>query len=98
MDVAIPTTYRLYQNYPNPFNPTTNIQFDLPEQTEVKLLIYDILGNRVQELFTESLPAGNHTVSWDGTDQHGHPVSSGIYFYVLQSHDTRIVGRMILQK
>ncbi len=95
---AIPTVHRLYQNYPNPFNPSTNIQFDLPEQEEVNLIIYDILGNRVRELFNESLPAGNHTVTWDGLDQHGVQVSSGLYFYVIQTPDTRMVGRMILQK
>ncbi len=97
-ETTLPTAYRLYKNYPNPFNPLTHIQFDLPDKQQVSLIIYDILGHRVRELLFDALPAGNHTVTWDGTDQRGNQISSGIYFYVLQTPDSRLVGRMILQK
>ncbi len=95
---TLPTAYRLYRNYPNPFNPLTHIQFDLPDQQQASLVIYDILGHRVRELLLDTLPAGRHTVTWDATDQRGYPVSSGIYFYVLQTSAARLVGKMILQK
>jgi hypothetical protein len=95
---TLPTAYRLYRNYPNPFNPLTHIQFDLPDQQQVSLVIYDILGHRVRELLFDTLPAGRQTVTWNATDQRGYAVSSGIYFYVLQTPATRLVGKMILQK
>ena len=94
----LPAAYRLYRNYPNPFNPITNIQFDLPEKKNISLMIYDILGHPVRELLNSVLPAGTYTYTWDGTDQHGHSVSSGVYFYVLQTPVERHVGKMVLQK
>ena len=97
-DDQLPTAYRLYRNYPNPFNPITHIQFDLPAPQQVSLNVYNILGRRVCELLSSKMPAGSHTVTWDGTDQHSLPVASGIYFYVLQTPATRLVGKMILQK
>ena len=95
---TIPSAYRLYGNYPNPFNPLTHIVFDLPQTEHASLVIYDILGHRIRELLSENLPAGKHTVTWDATDQRGIRVSSGIYFYILQTPSTRLVGKMILQK
>jgi hypothetical protein len=95
---TLPTAYRLYRNYPNPFNPLTHICFDLPDKRNVSLVIYDILGHPVRELLNSVLPAGTYTYTWDGTDQHGHLISSGIYFYVLQTPAEKRVGKMILQK
>ena len=95
---TLPIAYRLYRNYPNPFNPLTHIPFDLPDKRNVSLVIYDILGHRVRELLNGLLPAGTYTYMWDGTDQRGHAVSSGIYFYVLQTPAEKRVGKMILQK
>jgi hypothetical protein len=94
----LPVSYRLYGNYPNPFNPITHIKFDLPAQQQVSLIVYSILGHRVRELLSGKMSAGSHSVTWDGTDQRGLTVASGIYFYVLQTPTTRLVGKMILQK
>jgi protocatechuate 3,4-dioxygenase beta subunit len=98
VETTIPTAHRLYNNYPNPFNPLTNIRFELPQQQQVSLVVYNILGHRVRNLIFDTLPAGMHTVTWDATDQSGYQVASGIYFYVLQTPGTRLVGKMILQK
>jgi len=97
-DQTVPSAYRLYGNYPNPFNPLTHIVFDLPKTENVSLVIYDILGHRVRELLNENLSTGKHVITWDATDQQGIRVASGIYFYILQTPSTRLVGKMILQK
>jgi hypothetical protein len=77
---------KLLCNYPNPFNPTTTISFSTTENTEsTKLMIYNIKGQKVKTLINQALPAGEHSVNWDGTDDSRKPVSSGIYFYKLKS-------------
>jgi hypothetical protein len=73
----------LYQNYPNPFNPGTEIRFALPAASEVQLVIYDLHGREVLQLIGQKQPAGFHAVHWDGRDQKGVPVSSGVYLYRL---------------
>jgi predicted outer membrane repeat protein len=73
----------LHQNFPNPFNPETTIKFNLIESGDVKLKIYNIKGQKVKTLFHEVLAAGQHSVAWNGKDDSGKPVSSGIYFYKL---------------
>jgi hypothetical protein len=80
-----PRDYALYQNYPNPFNPVTNIRFDLPKNDKVMLKIYNILGQEVKTLINDELPAGVHSVLWDGTNDFGIKVSSGIYIYQLKA-------------
>jgi hypothetical protein len=71
----IPETFALYTNYPNPFNPTTTISYDLPEQSQVTLDIYDILGKQIKTLVNQSQDAGKRIAVWDGTDNLGRPVS-----------------------
>ncbi|RMD90033.1 MAG: T9SS C-terminal target domain-containing protein [Calditrichaeota bacterium] len=84
--VENPRTFSLSQNYPNPFNPTTVIRYSLPEKSEVTLTIFNIYGQRVKELIkNQRQPPGNHSIKWDGRDQAGHPVSSGVYFYRLKA-------------
>lgn len=98
----IPASFHIYQNYPNPFNPTTTIKFSLNKETKVRLLIYDILGNTVNELVNEKLQAGYHSVNWNGTDKNGNSVSSGVYFYELIANDgsntLRQIKKMNLMK
>jgi len=77
----IPKEFALYQNYPNPFNPTTIINFDLPKETHVVLKIYNILGQEVRTLVDAYNTAGFKSIQWDGKDKSGSIVSSGIYFY-----------------
>jgi hypothetical protein len=79
--------YVLGQNFPNPFNSKTVIEFELPVSAPVELAIFNILGQRLKTLLTGTLQAGTHTIFWDGTDQSGNPVSSGIYLYRLSAGD-----------
>jgi hypothetical protein len=78
---GIPKTYSLKQNYPNPFNPTTNVDYELAQVSDVKILIYDVLGNVVRVLANSSQPAGSYSMQWDGRNDNGSTVSSGTYIY-----------------
>jgi hypothetical protein len=89
----IPTQFALHQNYPNPFNPNTNIAFDLPEDVEVSLTIYNTSGQKVAELMNGEVKAGHHTVTWNVTD-----VSSGVYFYRLTAGSFIAARKMVLMK
>jgi hypothetical protein len=77
--------FLLSQNYPNPFNPTTLITYTLNTRSHVNLAIYDIVGRKIKVLVNEFKPAGEHAVQWDATNADGDPVSSGIYFYRINS-------------
>ncbi len=90
--------FALSQNYPNPFNPTTTVRFDLPEDGKLTLVIYNILGQRVRTLFEGSQTAGRHEVIWDGRNETGQQVSSGIYLYRLQSQKFTQTRKMLLVK
>jgi hypothetical protein len=86
-------------NFPNPFNPTTNIAFNLPTASEVSITVYNTLGQQVRSLIDdETLPAGQHTVVWDGTNQSGNQVASGMYFYRLETGNEAITKKMIMLK
>ena len=76
---GVPTEFALHQNHPNPFNPTTTLRFDLPEATDVVLVIYDLLGQEVVRLVDSYLEPGYQQVVWDGRNRYGREVSSGIY-------------------
>ncbi|MCD4797244.1 MAG: T9SS type A sorting domain-containing protein, partial [Candidatus Cloacimonetes bacterium] len=97
----IPIASQLIGNYPNPFNPFTTISFELnTENTEnTEIVIYNLKGQKVKQLVNEQLPAGQHSVAWNGTDDSGKSVSSGIYFYKMRS-DGRYTStkKMILMK
>jgi len=97
-DGNLPTTFNLSQNYPNPFNPTTEINLSLPSRSHVNLTIYDILGRQVDVLIDKSLAAGSYAVSWDGKDQSGMPVASGVYLYKLTAGDYSSAKKMVLLK
>ena len=91
-----PATFALHGNYPNPFNPSTSIRFDIPAASEVKLIIYNSLGQEVRVLENRSFNAGSHTSKWDGKDANGKTVASGIYFYTLQART--VGGQQYFQK
>ncbi len=104
IEPVIPKNYALKQNYPNPFNPVTSIIFDIPELSNVKLTIYDLLGREIVKLLNTRLNGGIHTVMWDGKDNAGNYVSSGMYFYRIDAiskesekelHETK---KMVLMK
>jgi hypothetical protein len=89
----LPTEYTLYQNYPNPFNPTTTIKYDLPNSSDVSLIIYDILGRKVKALINEKQQAGRYEVQFDASN-----LSSGVYIYQLVSEKFISSKKMILLK
>ena len=86
------------QNYPNPFNPATTISFHLPKSCKVTLKIYNLLGQEVRALADHTMEAGTHDISWDGTDNSGNPVASGVYFYRLNAGESNIVRKMIFMR
>jgi hypothetical protein len=94
----LPKAFTLLRNYPNPFNPTTNIIFLLPQKGFTKLSIYNLQGQKVRELLAKDMPAGLHTVIWDGLDNSGRKVSSGVYFSSLSSGRIHVAGKMLLVK
>lgn len=95
---GLPSSVELPQNYPNPFNPSTTIRFVLPQAQQTRLVIYNILGQAVKELVNENLPAGRYELLWNGADQNGRQVASGIYFYVLEAGALKLTRRMVFSK
>jgi hypothetical protein len=89
----VPTEYALYQNYPNPFNPTTTIEFDIPEKTNVKLVIYDILGREIETLIDKELEPGKYKLNFTATN-----LPSGVYFYLIRAGNFVKVKKMTLIK
>jgi len=83
-EALLPTSFALRQNYPNPFNPTTIISFSLPKRSDVELTIYNMLGQTIRTLLSQSMPAGEYSVTWDGKDKSGSSVASGVYLYRLR--------------
>jgi len=95
---GIPKTYQLSQNYPNPFNPQTTIKYDLPDPGNVNIAVYNILGQKVKTLADEYQEAGYKQVSWDGKDDGGREVASGIYFYKIKTIGFEKTKKMVLLK
>lgn len=95
---VLPTNYSLHQNYPNPFNPETEIRFDLPEKAPVELTIYNLMGQKVRTLVTGDLKSGFHHVSWNGLNDAGHSVSTGLYFYTISAGTYHATKKMLLLK
>ena len=94
----IPEVFALHQNYPNPFNPVTNIQFDIPEESEVRMEIYNLMGQRVATLVNNTLEPGFHAVKWNGTNDFGKQLSSGMYIYRISANNFTSVKKLILMK
>jgi hypothetical protein len=92
----IPREYQLFQNYPNPFNPTTTIRYGLNQVSDVKLKIYNLLGQEIRTLISAPQEAGHHSIMWDGRDNNGIPVASGIYIYQLTANPVNAVGQRFM--
>ena len=88
----------MYQNYPNPFNPITSLRYDLPEQAQVTVIVYDQLGREVTQLVNTVQEAGFRSVYWDATDMHGKPVSAGVYLYQIRAGEFVQTKKMVLLK
>ena len=86
----------LHQNYPNPFNPITTLRYDLPEDSFVKVVVYDMSGNQVKTLINDEDKAGSRSVQWNATNNHGQPVSAGVYVYTIEAGDFIDTRKMIL--
>ena len=94
----IPDQFAFYQPFPNPFNPKTTITFDLPEEMEVNLNVFDINGRLVQTLNRSKLRAGNYSFDWEGTDQFGMKVTSGVYFIRIDAGSFKSIKKTLLVK
>jgi len=97
-DGLLPYSYLLKQNYPNPFNPQTKIEYNLDRDGWVRLEIFDVLGKSVLTSVDGYKKVGRHVVTWDGADQEGKPLPSGIYFYKITFDDFKKTNKMILLK
>ena len=91
-------SFKLDGNYPNPFNPNTIIRFDLPNNQLVSIKIYDTLGQKVRDLLEGELQKGTNEVLWDGNNDHGFSLPSGVYIYKIESKEKILTNKMILQK
>jgi hypothetical protein len=99
IDNELPAHFALSQNYPNPFNPTTSIRFSLPTEASVRLEVYNMLGQRIATLIDGAMyHAGNYQYTWDGQDDSGNSVSSGMYIYRITAGEYSELKRMILMK
>jgi len=89
---------KLIGNYPNPFNPTTKISFSLQHDSKVELSVFNIKGQKITTLLNENMTAGKHNIAWNGVDSNNKKVSSGVYFYKMESSKYTNVKKMILLK
>lgn len=94
----IPIEYSMQQNYPNPFNPTTTIRYGLPESTPVSLVIYDLNGREIWKYSTNQQSAGWHQLEWNGTNNLGERVSTGVYLYKINAGSFVDVNKMLFMK
>jgi hypothetical protein len=95
-DSPSPAEFTLKPNYPNPFNSSTAIGFGIDKEDYVSLVVYDLLGRQVRYLLQNNLPAGEYNVIWDGRDNRGFDVVSGVYYYRLSVSDRSITNKMLL--
>jgi hypothetical protein len=101
VSVDLPTfseQLRLKGNYPNPFNPSTTIHFSMPNEAELRLVVYNVKGQFVRELINGFLPAGEHQIDWDGYDENQKSQASGVYFFMLQTKDHTLVNKALMLK
>lgn len=97
-DKGLPTKYKLMAPYPNPFNALTNIVFDAPIRAPIALAIFDVSGRRVRVLAVETVEPGTHTIHWNGRDDSGRALASGIYFCRFETPWGGEVKKLVLLK
>ena len=98
LEGLIPYVFALHQNYPNPFNPVTSLRYDLPEQAQVILTVYDLMGREITQLVNTTQEAGYRSVQWNATDSFGKPVSAGVYLYQIRAGEFVQTKKMVLLK
>ena len=84
------------QNYPNPFNPSTTIRYELQAAGRVELAVFNLLGQRIRTLVSGRQAAGEYAVEWNGIDERGNPVGSGVYFYQMKAEKFSEIRKMVL--
>jgi len=94
----IPTEFALEQNYPNPFNPSTTIEFAIPKLADVNLTIYNVLGQSIRTIRMNNTQAGRYSIIWNGTNDFGAKVSTGIYFYKIKAGKYSDIKKMVFMK
>ena len=97
-DGILPTIFHVEQNRPNPFNPITAIRFALPEPVDVEVAVFDAAGRKVRSLSDGARTAGYHSVVWDGRDDQGRSVGSGVYYYTVRAGENEASQKMMLLK
>lgn len=97
-DLINPAVTALKGNFPNPFNPSTSIRFSLKDASPVLINIYNLKGQLVKSLLKSELSSGNHQITWNGKDDRGAPVASGIYLYRMESNNFKATNKMMLMK
>jgi hypothetical protein len=95
---SLPTTFAISQNYPNPFNPSTTFNYQLPKVADVKLIVYNILGQKVRTLISHQVEPGYHTAEWNGLNDAGRQAASGIYIYRFEAGDFVKTMKMMMLK
>ena len=95
---GVPGSFRLLPNYPNPFNPSTTIRYELPGATTVRVRVYDLHGALVRDLFDGKQEAGLQRVVWDGLDEQGVAVASGVYLCAVRGAETTLSRQLVLIK
>jgi len=95
---VMPMDYLLHQNYPNPFNPVTDIRYDIPDNAQVSIIIYDVMGRKVRSLVNKEQVAGFHHAQWDGKNDLGTPIASGMYVYMLKAGHHISAKKMVMLK
>jgi hypothetical protein len=95
-DLPVTEIFELRQNYPNPFNPVTTIEFELTRPETISLAIFSISGQKIHTLISEKYLPGTHRVQWNGRDEQGNPVASGVYFYQLRLNGQQQTKKMFL--
>jgi hypothetical protein len=94
----LPAKFAVYENYPNPFNPSTNIIFDIVEQSQTDVSVWNLLGQKVAVLFSGDLNAGRHSIKFDGHHTNGSLLPSGVYIYRIESGNNVATKKMMLLK
>ena len=94
----MPKNVQLYENYPNPFNSATRILYTLPEDSQIKLSIFDILGKEIKILYNGAQIAGDHNILWDGKDSENEQVASGVYIYKLTVGNVNVIRKLLYLK
>ena len=98
LEVRDDTLINDLDNLPNPFNPITNISYELMQESDVKILIYDVMGRKVKDLLDKRQDSGKRSIKWNAMDNNGQNVSAGLYFYTIEAGNNIKTGKMLLLK